>query len=43
MSDVRELRVALTVADFDEAVTFYRDRRRPVGSSRPAPRKWGLP
>jgi methylmalonyl-CoA/ethylmalonyl-CoA epimerase len=25
MSDVRELRVALTVADFDEAVTFYRD------------------
>ena len=25
MTDVRELRVALTVANFDEAVAFYRD------------------
>ena len=25
MTDVTELRVALTVADFDEAVAFYRD------------------
>jgi len=25
MGEVTELRVALTVADFDEAVTFYRD------------------
>ena len=25
MSDVTELRIALTVADFDAAVTFYRD------------------
>lgn len=25
MSDVKELRVALTVPDFDEAVAFYRD------------------
>lgn len=25
MSDVKELRVALTVQDFDEAVAFYRD------------------
>jgi len=25
MSDVTELRVALTVKDFDQAVAFYRD------------------
>ena len=43
MADVTELRVALTVEDFDQALAFYRDAlglsklptgvRRPAGSS----------
>jgi len=34
MPDVAELRVALTVADFDEALAFYRDA--------PVTTPWGI-